>query len=166
VEAEALERRQVFELPPLQLVVTEHQAEIIACPACGERTRGPFPAEITQPVQYGPQVKATLVYLNQYQLIPLARATELMTDLFSHPLSEGTLVRSNRECFTKLAEAEEAIKQGLQDSEVVHCDETGARVAALQERCNLGARYRWGIEISLQVEKRQGYHYEHAFSYS
>jgi hypothetical protein len=35
----------------------------------------------------------------------------------------------------------------------------------LHERCNLGARYRWGIEISMLVEKRQGYHYEHAFSY-
>ncbi|MCP4934804.1 MAG: hypothetical protein GY927_11510 [bacterium] len=35
----------------------------------------------------------------------------------------------------------------------------------LHERCNLGARHRWGIEISLLVEKRQGYHYEHAFSY-
>jgi hypothetical protein len=37
--------------------------------------------------------------------------------------------------------------------------------ATLHERCNLGARYRWGIEISMLVEKRQGYHYEHAFSY-
>ena len=35
----------------------------------------------------------------------------------------------------------------------------------LQERCNLGARSRWGIETSMLVEKRQGYHYEHAFSY-
>jgi hypothetical protein len=35
----------------------------------------------------------------------------------------------------------------------------------LHERCNLGARHRWGIEISMLVEKRQGYHYEHAFSY-
>jgi len=33
-------------------------------------------------------------------------------------------------------------------------------------RCNLGARHRWsGIESSFLVEKRQGYQYEHAFSY-
>jgi hypothetical protein len=31
-------------------------------------------------------------------------------------------------------------------------------------RCNLGARYRWGIEAGFLVEKRQGYHYEHAFA--
>jgi len=32
------------------------------------------------------------------------------------------------------------------------------------ERCNLGARYRWGIEAGFLVEKHQGYHYEHAFA--
>jgi hypothetical protein len=36
----------------------------------------------------------------------------------------------------------------------------------VHERCNLGARQRWGIETSLLVEKCQGYHYEHAFSYT
>ena len=34
------------------------------------------------------------------------------------------------------------------------------------ERCNQGARYRWGIENSMQVEKHYGYHYEHVFSYN
>ncbi len=36
----------------------------------------------------------------------------------------------------------------------------------VHERCNLGARHRWGIESSLLVEKRQGYQYEHCFSYN
>ena len=40
------------------------------------------------------------------------------------------------------------------------------RAETLPDRCNLGARYRWGIEVNMQVEKRQGYHYEHAFSYN
>ncbi len=31
-------------------------------------------------------------------------------------------------------------------------------------RCNLGARYRWGIEGAFLVEKHQGYAYEHAFA--
>lgn len=34
----------------------------------------------------------------------------------------------------------------------------------LHERCNLGARYRWGIEACILVEKHQGYHYEHSFA--
>jgi len=36
----------------------------------------------------------------------------------------------------------------------------------VHERCNLGARYRWGIEEGILVEKRQGYQYQHSFSYN
>lgn len=34
----------------------------------------------------------------------------------------------------------------------------------LHERCNLGARHRWGIEEGFLVEKHHGYQYEHLFS--
>jgi hypothetical protein len=36
----------------------------------------------------------------------------------------------------------------------------------VHERCNLGARHRWGIELEILVEKRHGYNYEHCFSYN
>ena len=36
----------------------------------------------------------------------------------------------------------------------------------VHERCNLGARYRWGIEEGILVEKRQGYQYQRSFSYN
>jgi hypothetical protein len=36
----------------------------------------------------------------------------------------------------------------------------------VHERCNLGARHRWGIESGLLVEKRHGYNYEHLFSHN
>jgi hypothetical protein len=35
----------------------------------------------------------------------------------------------------------------------------------VHERCNLAARYRWGIEANFLVEKCCGYHYEHCLSY-
>lgn len=36
----------------------------------------------------------------------------------------------------------------------------------VHERCNLGARHRWGIESGFLVEKRYGYYYEHCFSFN
>lgn len=120
-----VQKRQVFELPPLQLEVIEHQVEIKQCPNCARVNRGEFPLGVTQPVQYGPRVKGLLVYLNQEQLIPYDRTTTLFYDLFGQPLSQGTLLRANQDCFSQLAETEAHITQAIQQSDVVHFDETG-----------------------------------------
>jgi hypothetical protein len=37
--------------------------------------------------------------------------------------------------------------------------------STIHERCNLGARHRWGVEANILVEKHQGYRYEHSFAY-
>ncbi len=40
-----IERRQVFDLPPIKFVVTKHQAEVKTCPVCYNLSRGLFPKE-------------------------------------------------------------------------------------------------------------------------
>jgi len=120
-------RRQVVDLPPIELKVTEHRAEIKCCPGCGCRNEGAFPAEVKTSVQYGSRIKSLLVYLNQYQLLPYERTCQLVEDLFSHTISQGALCNWNAECYRNLESTEEQILQAILASEVVHFDETGIR---------------------------------------
>jgi len=119
--------RQVFDLPPMKLEVTEHQAEKKLCD-CGHVTRAAFPEGVTQPTQYGPGVKSLEVYLSQYQLLPFERIQELFMDLFGHPPSQGTLVNMNEACYEGLDSMEEAIKEALVHAGRAHFDETGFRI--------------------------------------
>jgi len=124
----SVERRQVYDLPPLQVEVTEHLAQSKICPCCGMKNKASFPEHVTHPVQYGRNLKGLLVYLNQYQMLPYERLVELFSDLFNHPISEGTLYNTNRTVYEALELTEEAIVEQLINSSVVHFDETGLRV--------------------------------------
>jgi len=128
VEAASIEKRQVFDVPPLKLEVTEHQAEVKCCPDCGEGIKGTFPAEVTQPVQYGSRLKAQAVYLNVYQLLPWSRICELFGDFYGHQPSQALVLSANTTLEAQIAPALDAIQAQLIHEDVVHCDESGLRV--------------------------------------
>ena len=128
VSGETVGRRQVFDIPPLRLVVTEHRAERKQCPFCHQVTRVSFPDDISCPVQYGFRLTSLVVYLSTYQLIPYDRIGELFSDLFEHRVSKGTLTRMAESCYGKLEGFEDTVKRLLKGEGVLHTDETGFRV--------------------------------------
>ena len=129
VPPSVVERRQVVDVPPTHLLVREHHSEQKQCPQCQQITVASFPAEVCAPVQYGPRIAALAVYLVQQQLLPLARAREVMEDLLAVSMSEGTLCDLIARCSSHLAEVEQHIKEALIASAVIHQDETGLYVA-------------------------------------
>ena len=120
--------RQVHELPSLSLRVIEHQAEVKCCGTCDTLNRGRFPTDVTSRVQYGSSVKGLMVYLMDAQLLPSERTREVLSEVFSCEVSEGTLYNARAKCFEKLAAVEQQIKTQIEASQVLHCDETGLRV--------------------------------------
>ena len=121
------ERRQVHELPPLRLRVTEHQALHVRCPHCQQVSVGTFPAEAPSRAQYGPRLRALAVYLVEAQFVPLGRTQQLLADLFGLRLARGTLVGWIQQAARVLGPVEEQIKGALRGAPVLHCDETGVR---------------------------------------
>jgi transposase len=122
-------RQQVIDVVPAKLRVTEHRLCVVRCSTCGQATKGEFPTEVRSRVQYGASVKARVLYLQQYQLLPYQRTAEAMRDLFGCQLSAGTVTNIVRECAAQLVDTELRIKQRLRRSGVIHADETGLRVA-------------------------------------
>lgn len=123
------DRRQVIDLPEPQLEIMEHQALHKTCLRCQTVTVGAFPADVTQPVQYGPRVKAAAVYLQLGQFLSYERTVETLRDLFHVAPSEGTLTAAQATAYTRLEPVEAAIVTALRQQAVLTVDETGARVA-------------------------------------
>lgn len=121
--------RQVYDIPPLRMKVTEHQIEAKQC-SCGCMTTSSFPKEVTHYVQYGPNIKTLLTYLQDYQLLPYQRTAQLVDDLFEHKISQGTLYNIRKYAFEQLEEFELSLEQFLCAATIAGFDETGLRVIA------------------------------------
>jgi transposase len=121
------EKRQVFDIPPLSVVVTEHRAQTKICPCCGAKNKGEFPGDVNAFVQYGERVKALTAYFLHQHLIPVERTSQIFEDIFNIPISPGTCANMDKKLFKNLQAFEESLKAHLISSKVLHFDETGVR---------------------------------------
>lgn len=127
IKVKDYEIRQVFDIPPVNIRVKEHRAEIKIC-TCGCINTADFPEDVKYPVQYGTRLTGLAVYLHDYQLIPYDRCCELLSDVCGCEISPATLIRAEKICFEKLEYFENEVKTLLSQSPVVNFDETGTRI--------------------------------------
>ena len=124
VQSTSYRARQVFDLPVITMVVTEHRAEVKTCPCCCQKSHARFPDGITQAVQYGPEIKAVGVYFMEHQMLSSNRTVEALEDLFNCEIAEGSLFNWTTEAAEQSAPSYEAIKEYAIESDVLHMDET------------------------------------------
>jgi len=125
-----IERRQVSDIPKLEIKIIEHQSEVKPC-ECGHVNMA-FPAYASHYIQYGPNLKGMATYLQNYQLIPYERTKELFKDFFGVQLSKGTLYNIGQTAYQKLESFKDRLKELLTYCLVVGFDETGFRVLAIR----------------------------------
>ncbi len=131
VPGEVKERRQVHDLPEWCLTVEEHQVMEVRCPHCQARSRGCFPTTVRAAAQYGPRVQALAVYLSHFQLLPMERVCETLSDLCHCSLSEGTLLNWIEQATHTLEPTQQRLKTLLLQSTLLHADETGVRIKGI-----------------------------------
>lgn len=130
-------RWQVEELPVISVRVTEHRAQRVRCPGCGEQTRGELPVEVCKSA-FGPRFQATVATLSVRNRISRRDVVELCEQLFSARISAGTVDAILGRSADALIESHADLLHRLRSSAAVNMDETGWRTAG--ER-----RALWGI---------------------
>ena len=128
LESSNFRTRQVTDIEPIKVLTFEYRAHEGECGVCGKVHKATFPEGVKGVHSYGKGLSAITTYLTSYQLLPLKRTTELISDLFGVNLSQATVLAQNEQAFDKLGDTESLIGEEILASPVVNADETGMRV--------------------------------------
>lgn len=143
-------RQQVWELPPIRPIVTEHQYLPVICPGCQTSQHAPRPADVPTGC-FGPHVTALVaVYHGRYHLSTRDVVT-LLDEVYGIPLSLGSVPRLYQLASSALAPVYDEVQTAVQTQAVVNVDETGWPEAGRQ-------RYLWAavsrVGTLFQVARR------------
>ena len=120
--------RQVVEIPPIVPIYEEYQQFSCQCKNCGHHQVAEFPEAVKAPIQYGSSVATLVSYLSIYQSVPYNRLKKMFSQVYSLPLSEGTinniLIRVAGSCEVVYQQ----IKSNIVEAKIIGSDETGVKV--------------------------------------
>ena len=178
-------RRQVYELPAIGVILSEHRTHQLRCRHCRAKTTARVPKEIGCSA-FGPRLQAAIVTLTARHRVSRRGICELAQDLFGVSLSTGAVDQICQRASDALAGPHCLLGDWMLDQAAVHVDETGwrtrgesralwtatnleAALFVIAEHCNreqfnalIGADYpgivisdRWNGYSHLDPEQRQ-----------
>ena len=119
---------QITELPAAHAEVIEVRQYQVECPCCGHEQVEPLPAGLEKERTFGARLEATVVYYRQEQHMSYVRTQAALRNLHAVEISQGGIDRIMRRAGQRAIRKVAPLERALQESAVIHSDETGARV--------------------------------------
>src|SRR4030042_5603707 len=119
---------QITELPEAKAEVIEVRQYATECPCCGQEQMGQPPAGLEMERTFGARLEGTVVYYRQEQHMSYVRTQSALRNLHGVEISQGGIDQIMQRGGKKALEQVAPIQAEVQQSTVVHCDETGSRV--------------------------------------
>jgi len=119
---------QITELPEAKAEVIEVRQYTAECPCCGAHQVKEPPAGLEMERTFGARLEATVVYYRQEQHMSYVRTQAALHNLHGLEISQGGIDKIMQRASSKAVPSVKVIEQALQQSAVIHSDETGSRV--------------------------------------
>ncbi len=119
---------QITELPETKAEVIEVRQYETSCPCCGQKQVGEPPAGLEMERSFGARLESTVVYYRQEQHMSYLRTQSALQDLYRVEISPGGIDKIMQRGGKAAVEQTASLQAEVQESAVVHCDETRARV--------------------------------------
>lgn len=119
-------RHQVAEIPEIRPHVTEYRLHALTCPHCGEKNYSSLPAEAPTGA-FGVRLQAVVAVLTGAYRLSRRATKSILLDLFGVEMALGSVSACEKTASASLAEPVAEAQEYVQQSAVVHVDETGWR---------------------------------------
>jgi transposase len=128
VEFVLAEINQITELPEAKAEVIEVRQYSAECPCCGVKQVKAPGVGFEMQRRFGARLEATVVYYRQEQHMSYVRTQAALRNLHGVEISQGGIDKIMQRAASKAIEAIKPIEKAIQQSAVIHSDETSSRV--------------------------------------
>lgn len=117
----------VVDIPLPRPQVKEHRSFNVTC-SCGHINKCPLPKECSKRISYGNTIQSLVAFLSRVQCVSFERICEILKEIFSLSISQGTVRNMLNKIGNKSKVICEEIRRRITESKVVGADETGLYV--------------------------------------
>ena len=144
--------RYVYDVQ-FKVTLTKYDIQEAVCPRCGATVAAALPEECKGTVNYGNSIRALCVVLTNYAYVGIDKTHKILRDLFSVPISGGTIKNIMHQFASKTDHTIAEIKKNLLKSPILNVDETGVRVAGRTQWVHVASNSKYTL---VSVHKKRG----------